>query len=58
MAVIYDRAVTAARRTVHAHRPKRRPEGTVCSAGCAHWPCDPFVVAYGVITRNSHGPKH
>jgi hypothetical protein len=57
MSVIYDRAVTVARRTVHAHRPKRRPQGTVCNAGCQHWPCEAFAAAYAVITRNSHSPK-
>jgi hypothetical protein len=57
MAVIYDRAVTVARRMVHTHRPKRRIQGTVCSAGCPQWPCEPFQAAYAVITRNSHSPK-
>lgn len=54
MAVVYDRAITAARRTVGKHQPQRDRHGVVCAAGCERWPCQPFVAAYALITRNSH----
>ncbi|WP_238019559.1 hypothetical protein KZZ52_00570 [Dactylosporangium sp. AC04546] len=50
MAVIYDHAVTDARRRAERHQP----EGSACAAGCAQWPCKPFVTAWAVVTRNSN----
>jgi|KBSMisStaDraftv2_1062788.scaffolds.fasta_scaffold5793039_2 hypothetical protein len=54
MAVVYDRAITTARRTVGKHQPKRDWRGVVCAAGCEHWPCQSFAAAYALITRNSN----
>ncbi|GAA2607209.1 hypothetical protein GCM10010399_42690 [Dactylosporangium fulvum] len=54
MAVIYDHAVTDARRRVERHRPTPGPQVTSCSAGCGRWPCKPFSTAWVAITRNSH----
>ena len=52
MAIIYDHAVTDARRLVDWHQPLVDQQG--CTAGCDHWPCKPFSTAWAVITRNSN----
>jgi hypothetical protein len=54
MAVVYDRAITAARRTVGKHQPRRDGPGVTCAAGCERWPCQSFVAAYALITHNSN----
>jgi hypothetical protein len=54
VAVIYDRAITDARRTVGAHQAKRSRHTIICSAGCDRWPCKPFSRAFAIITRNSN----
>ncbi|GGM83908.1 hypothetical protein ACFFX1_30240 [Dactylosporangium sucinum] len=54
MAVIYDHAVTDARRRAERHQPATGGPGTACTAGCAQWPCKPFVTAWAVVTRNSN----
>ena len=56
MAVVYDHAITGARRVVSAHRPKRVHQLTTCTAGCGRWPCKRFEAAFAVITRNSTAP--
>jgi len=54
MPVVYDHAITDARRRVEQHQslPGRHAKG--CIAGCAHWPCKPFSTAWAVVTRNSN----
>nr|BFE64197.1 hypothetical protein GCM10020063_087230 [Dactylosporangium thailandense] len=54
MPVIYDHAVTDARRRVERHQPVTGRPGGGCTAGCAHWPCKPFATAWAVVTRNSN----
>ena len=54
MAVIYDHAVTDARRLVARHQPLRIQQLTRCAAGCTHWPCKPFSTAWAMVTRNSN----
>jgi hypothetical protein len=54
MAVIYDHAVTDARRRVEQHQPVYGRRSTGCTAGCAQWPCKPFSTAWAVVTRNSN----
>ena len=56
MAVVYDRAITTARRTISRHQPRRDRHGMVCAAGCERWPCKAFAAAYALITRNSNTP--
>jgi hypothetical protein len=56
MTIVYDHAITEARRTITLHQPWRRWPITRCTAGCGHWPCKPFFAALAVITRNSHPP--
>ncbi|HTJ34501.1 MAG TPA: hypothetical protein VL738_14845 [Dactylosporangium sp.] len=53
MAVIYDHAVTDARRRVERHQPVPG-HGGGCTAGCAQWPCKPYSTAWAVVTRNSN----
>lgn len=55
MAVVYDHAVTDARRLVERHRPEFRDEHVArCAAGCGRWPCKSFTHAWAVVTRNSN----
>jgi hypothetical protein len=54
MPVVYDHAVTDARRTVGRHQPERRPDRIVCAAGCAEWPCKSYSAAFALIKRNSN----
>jgi hypothetical protein len=51
MAIVYDHAITEARRTINLH--ERRSHGNRCMEGCARWPCKPYLLALAVITRNS-----
>jgi murein endopeptidase len=54
MAVIYDHAVTDARRRVERHQPVYGRHSKGCTAGCAQWPCQPFSLAWAVVTHNSN----
>jgi hypothetical protein len=54
MAVVYDRAITTARRTVAKHQPRHDEHGIVCAAGCERWPCPAFSAAYALIKRNAN----
>jgi hypothetical protein len=54
MGIVYDRAITAARGTTSEHRPLRHEAGVECRVGCGQWPCQPFLLALAVITRNSN----
>jgi hypothetical protein len=54
MAVIYDHAVTDARRRAERHQPAPGRHAKGCTAGCAQWPCQPFSRAWAVVTRNSN----
>ena len=54
MAVIYDHAVTDARRRAERHQPAPGRHSSGCTAGCAQWPCKPFSMAWAVVTRNSN----
>jgi len=56
MAMVFDQAITEARRTIGRHQPWRRWTGNRCTAGCGRWPCKPFYIALAVITRNSNTP--
>jgi hypothetical protein len=52
--LIYDHAITDARRAAGAHQPVH-PEGeTTCAACGGPWPCKPFAAAFALITRNSN----
>ncbi|MFI5915399.1 hypothetical protein [Dactylosporangium sp. NPDC051541] len=54
MAVVYDHAVTDARRRVERHQPVVGRPAMGCAAGCAQWPCKPFSTAWAIVTRNSN----
>jgi hypothetical protein len=54
MAMVFDHAITEARRTIGRHQPWRRWIRNRCTAGCGRWPCKPFFAALAVITRNSN----
>jgi hypothetical protein len=54
MTIVYDHAITEARRTIGRHQAWRRWPLTRCTAGCGRWPCQAFYSALAVITRNSH----
>lgn len=56
MLMVYDHAITEARRIIARHQPWRRWTGNRCTGGCGRWPCKPFLVALAVITRNSNTP--
>jgi hypothetical protein len=56
MAIIYDHAITEARRAIALHERSRRSHGIRCTAGCGRWPCQPYLKALAVITRNSTTP--
>ena len=58
MAVVYDHAITGARRTVNLHQPVHAGAETVCAHGCGAWPCKAFSAAFAVITRNSNTQRH
>jgi hypothetical protein len=53
MPVVYDLSITNARRVVATHRPRQTGTAEECTAGCGHWPCKRFTVAFSLITRNS-----
>jgi|tagenome__1003787_1003787.scaffolds.fasta_scaffold14628133_1 hypothetical protein len=54
MPVIYDHAVTDARRRAARHQPVPGRHAQGCVAGCAQWPCQAFATAWAVVTRNSN----
>lgn len=52
MTVIYDHAVTDARRRLERHQPLPGRSAKGCTAGCTQWPCKPFWTAWAIVTRN------
>ena len=53
MAVIYDHAMTDARRRLLSHQPVHERQAVLCTAGCPQWPCESYSTAWAVVTRNS-----
>jgi hypothetical protein len=54
MPVIYDHAITDARRAADAHHPSHPDALTTCVTCGVAWPCKPFAAAFALITRNSN----